>query len=332
MGKNKFLIALLILTIKISILSAENLFTFDSMLKKAKEFGKMKKVAVAGGDNLTILQACRKIKDLKVADCILVGMEEKIVKEAKKGNVDISDFQIVNRRMYEDIAVTAAELIKEGKADIYAKGSLETKYILKAILDRRRGLRKTRIISGITILEAKKHKKFLIFTDPHVRPYPTLIEKIALIDNAVEFAHSIGIEKPKVAAVTALHIVNGKMKETEEAFELSKLNDSGEIKGCIVDGPLSFDLAINQKTPKYKGMEHRKIKGDADIILFPNIHSANLSYNLMVYAIQARHATLLSGTTAPCVFTSRSADMDAKFNSIVLAIVYSEFLERQTNS
>ena len=105
------------------------------------------------------------------------------------------------------------------------------------------------------------------------------------------------------------------------------MNDIGQIRGCIVDGPLSFDLAINPRIPKYKGMDHRKIKGDADIILFPNIHSANLAYNLMIHVIKAKSATLLSGTTAPCVFTSRSGDMDSKFNSIVLAIFYSEFLQ-----
>ena len=133
---------------------------------------------------------------------------------------------------------------------------------------------------------------------------------------------------PKVAAVCALEKVNHKMRETEEALKLTKMNDIGQIRGCIVDGPLSFDLAINPKIPKYKGMENRKIKGDADIILFPNIHSANLAYNLMIHSIKAKSATLLSGTTAPCVFTSRSGDVDSKFNSFILAIFYSEFLEK----
>ena len=324
MAKNIFLLCLFL---NIIFISTDNSFTFDYMLEKVQALGKMKTVAVAGGDNLTILQACRKAKDLKIADCILIGESSKIKVEAEKGEVDISDFEIVEKTLDSEIALTAATLVREGKADIYAKGSLETKYTLKAILDNKRGLRKSRIVTGITILEAKKHKKLLIFTDAHVRPYPTIIEKISLINNAVEFAHSIGIEKPKVAAVCALEKVNPIMRETEEALRLSKMNDIGQIRGCIVDGPLSFDLAINPKIPKYKGMENRKIKGDADIILFPNIHSANLAYNLMIHAIKAKSATLLSGTKAPCVFTSRSGSMDSKFNSIVLAIFYSEFLQ-----
>ena len=320
-------ILLLTLILNIFFISTDNSFTFDYMLEKVIELRKMKKVAVAGGDNLTILQACRKAKDLKIADCVLFGVSLKIKEEAQKGNIDISDFEIVDKRIDSEIALAAATLVRSGGADIYAKGSLETKYTLKAILDNKRGLRKNQIVTGITILEAKKYNKLLIFTDAHVRPYPTIIEKISLINNAVEFAHSIGIQMPKVAAVCALEKVNHKMRETEEASKLAKMNDIGQIRGCIVDGPLSFDLAINPKIPKYKGMENRKIKGDADIILFPNIHSANLAYNLMVHAIKAKHATLLSGTTHPCIFTSRSGDSDSKFNSIILAIFYSEFLQ-----
>ena len=318
---------LLCFIFNIIFISTDNSFTFDYMFEKVKELGKMKKVAVAGGDNLTMLQACRKGKDLKIVDCILIGVTSKIKEEAQKGNIDISDFQIIEKKIDSEIALEAARLVRSKEADIYAKGSLETKYTLKAILDHKRGLRKRRIVSGITILEAKKYHKLLIFTDAHVRPYPTIIEKISLINNAVEFAHSIGIEMPKVAAVCALEKVNPKMRETEEASKLAKMNDIGQIRGCIVDGPLSFDLAINPKVPKYKGMEKRKIKGDADIILFPNIHSANLSYNLMIHSIKAKSATLLSGTTSPCVFTSRSGDLDSKFNSFILAIFYSEFLE-----
>ena len=152
---------------------------------------------------------------------------------------------------------------------------------------------------------------------------------MSIINNAVEFAHSIGIEMPKVAAVCALEKVNPIMRETEEASKLAKMNDIGQIRGCIVDGPLSFDLAINKKAPKYKNMDKRKIKGDADIILFPNIHSANIAYNFMIHAIKAKSATLLSGTTAPCIFTSRSGNMDSKFYSIILAIFYSEFLHEE---
>ena len=323
----KTLITLILLS-NIILIFSENSFTFVDLFAKIKKLGKMKTIAVAGADNPTILQACRKVKDEKIANCILVGESIKIEKTAKEANVDISDFELIEKKGDMEIAFATTELVRTKKADIYAKGSLETKYTLKAILDNEKGLRKRGInISGLTILEAKKYHKVLIFTDAHVRPYPTLIEKVSLINNAVEFANAIGIQNPKVAAVCALEKVNPKMRETEEALKLTRMNDIGQIRGCIVDGPLSFDLAINPKIPKYKGMQNRKIKGDADIILFPNVHSANISYNLMIHVAGANSATLLSGTTAPCVFTSRSDSMNSKFNSFIFAIFYSEYLQ-----
>ena len=301
-----------------------NSLSFDEIIEKAKSLGKMKKVAVAGGDNLTMLQACRKAKDMKIADCILFGISKKIKDMASSNNLDISDFEIIEEPIDSQCALSAAEYVRDGKADIYAKGSLETKHSLNAVFDSKRGLRQVHIISALSILEAKKLNKILIFTDCHVRPYPTMVEKVSSINNAVAVAKSIGIEMPKVAAVCGVEKVNPKMKETGEAHLLSKLNDDGEIKGCIVDGPLSFDLAINSKAPKYKGMEKRKIKGDADIMLFSNIHTANIAYNLMVHSIKSKSATIIAGAIAPVVFNSRDDTAEATFHSIVFSVLYSE--------
>ena len=143
-------------------------------------------------------------------------------RKAQKGNVDISDFQIIEKRIDSEIALEAARLVRSGEVDIYAKGSLETKYTLKTILDNRRGLRKSRIVSGITILEAKKYHKLLIFTDAHVRPYPTIIEKMALINNAVEFVHSIGIEIPKSCCCLCLGKSIFENERNRRSFKISQ--------------------------------------------------------------------------------------------------------------
>ena len=310
----------------IILTTSTNSLSFDGIIEKVKNLKKMKKVAVAGGDNLTMLQACRKAKDMKIADCVLFGVPTKIKEMARANNLDISDFEIIEELVDSKCAFSAAEYVRDGKADIYAKGSLETKYSLNAVFDSKRGLRKVHILSALSILEAEKLNKILIFTDCHVRPYPTIVEKISSINNAVAVANSIGIDTPKVAAVCGVEKVNPKMKETGEAHLLSKLNDDGEIKGCIVDGPLSFDLAINSKAPKYKGMEKRKIKGDADIMLFANINTANIAYNLMVHSIKAKSATIIAGAIAPVVFNSRDDTAEAKFHSIVFSVLYSEEL------
>ena len=326
MNKNFFLFCLISYLV---LTTSNNTLSFDQVIEKAKKIGKMKKIAVAGGDNLTMLQACRKAKDMKIADCILFGISKKIKDKAASNNLDISDFEIIEEPNDSQCALSAAEYVREGKADIYAKGSLETKYSLNAVFDSKRGLRHIHIISALSILEAPKINRILIFTDCHVRPYPSMVEKISSINNAVEVAKSFGIEMPKVAAVSGVEKVNPKMKETGEAHLLSKLHDDGEIKGCIVDGPLSFDLAVNSKVPKYKGMEKRKIKGDADVILFSNIHTANIAYNLMVHLIKAKSATIIAGTIAPVVFNSRDDTAEAKFHSIIFSVLYSEYLLKE---
>ena len=325
--KNNFSVFCLIFLLFSNVTT--NTLTFDSIIEKVKNLGKSKKIAVAGGDNLTMLQACRKAKDMKITDCILFGKPQKIKEMAQNNNLDISDFEIIEKQDDAQCALSAAEYVREKKADIYAKGSLETKYSLNAVFDSKRGLRHIHIISALSILEAPKINRILIFTDCHVRPYPSMVEKISSINNAVEVAKSFGIEMPKVAAVSGVEKVNPKMKETGEAHLLSKLHDDGEIKGCIVDGPLSFDLAVNSKVPKYKGMEKRKIKGDADVILFSNIHTANIAYNLMVHLIKAKSATIIAGTIAPVVFNSRDDTAEAKFHSIVFSVLYSEYLLKE---
>ena len=297
------------------------------MMEEVLNSKKMKTIAVAGGDNLTMLQCCRKAKDIGIANCILIGDTEKTKQVASENKVDISDFELIEVKQEPTIGLQASILVRQGKADIFAKGSLETSYCLQAIFDKKRGIKKSNHVSGITLFELEKYKKSLIFTDSHVMPYPTLNQKVTLINNAVEFAHSIGLTNPKVAAVTAYHQVNPKMHETIDAQRLTKMNDIGQIKNCIVDGPLSFDVAVNQVVPKYKA-GNRKIKGDADIILFPNIHSANIAYNLMIHGIHAKSATLLTGTKAPVVFTSRSGSMEAKLYSVVVAIIYSDYLQK----
>ena len=320
---------ILLLLISIFQINSENALTFAKMMEDVKKIKKLKKIAVIGGDNLTMLQCCRKAKDMGLADSILIGDAEKTKLLAKEANIDISDFQLIDLNKPQIIALTATLLVRDGKADILAKGSLDTAYCLKAIFDRKYGLKRSEHVSGISLFEIPNYNKFLIFTDPHVIPYPTLNQKITLINNAVEFANSIGIKNPKVAVVTANYKVNPKMRETVDADRLKKMNEIGQIKNCIVDGPLSFELAANPVIPKYK-IENRKIKGDADIVLFPEINSANIAYNLMIHGIQGKSGTLLSGTSAPVIFNSRSESAQEKLNSLVLSMFYSEHLQKKT--
>ena len=319
-------IFLIISNIFVSICEDEKDYvTFENMFEHIKALGKKKIIAVAGADNLTSLQTCRKCKDLGIADFILIGRIEKIKEIANKNNVDISDFLIVDKRTDLEIASHAAKLVKMHQADIFYKGGLNPIVTLKAIFEDEL-FRKNKLVTGISIMDIPKHKKLLILTDAHVKAYPTLNQKIELIKNAVEVANSLGIKKPKVAVVAGIGNISRSMRETEDASRLTKLNDIGQIKGCEVEGPVAFDIAVDPYSKIFNYVPTRKIKGDADIILFHNFHHANIAYNLLLHIIKARSATLLGGTRYPVVFASRSGSEEYKFNSIICAIYFHEYI------
>ena len=311
----------------------EKISNFEKIIEKLQKQNKIAKMVVAGADSESILECCRKIKDLKIADSILVGDKQSIIEISSKINVNISDFDIVDIKDENEIARYSCKLIHEGKANIYAKGSIETKPMLKAILDKEIGIKNDNNISLTSIFEMNQNGKtrLILISDPGIRPYPTLEEKISIINHSVEVAHVIGIENPKVAVLAAIEVVNPKMKETVEADKLSKMNDNGEIKGCIVDGPISLDLAVDPEACIMKKFNKRKIQGDADILIFHDIHSANYAYKIFTHLLKWKAGSILVGTKAPCILTSRSDSYDVKFNSIILSGLYYDYLSNKKN-
>ena len=160
--------------------------------------------------------------------------------------------------------------------------------------------------------------------------YPTLEEKVKIIENALEIANACGVENPKVAPLAAVEVVNPKMPATVDAAELTKMNAEGKIKGCIIDGPLSLDMAISKEACSHKKGLDRKITGDANILLFPDIHTGNVAYKMLVHTSHFVNGAILSGTSAPCILTSRSDSVATRVNSIVLASVLAEKLKKKT--
>ena len=300
---------------------------FDEILKKVNEFP-TKKLSVAAANDDAVLEAVAMAHERKIADSILVGDEEEIKKICKGMNIDPSIFEIINIPDPIEAAHEAVKLVHDGKADMYMKGLISTKDFLKSILDKEVGLRTDKLLSHVCVFEIKGVEKLLFLTDVAFLPYPTLEEKVKIIDNTVEVCNACGIEMPKVAPVAAVEVVNPKMPATVEAAELTKMNDEGKIKNCIVDGPLSVDLAIYPEAARHKHAEDRKIVGDADIILFPDIHAGNIAYKFIVHTTEFKNGCILTGTKAPAILTSRSDSAETKVNSIALAAVVSAHLNR----
>ena len=289
--------------------------------------GSKKKVSVAVAQDAPVLEAVKAAKERGIADAILVGDADKIGVIAAELNMNLSDYEVIDVKDIQEAAHTAVALVHDGKADMYMKGLIDTKRFLKSVLDKEVGLRTGKPLSHVAVFEIPGVDHLLFLSDVAFIPYPTLEDKKAIIEHTVAVAHACGIECPKVAPLAAVEVVNPKMPVTVEAAELTRMNEEGEITGCIVDGPLSFDLAIDPEAAKHKGAEGRKIVGDADIVIFPDIHAGNLMYKALVHLTPCKNGCILTGTQAPVILTSRSDTFETKVNSIALAAVVAQNLK-----
>ena len=289
-----------------------------------------KKVAVAVAQDQAVLEAIKAAKERDIADAILVGDEDEIRKIGGELGMNMDDYTIIDEKDVTEASLKAVKLVHDGKADMYMKGLLPTATFLRSVLNKEVGLRTGKPLSHVAVFEIPGFDRLLFLTDVAFMPYPTLEDKKCIIDYTVEVARACGVNMPKVAPLAALETVNEKMPCTVEAAELTRLNEEGEIKDCIVDGPLSFDIALYKEAAEEKGATGRKVAGDADVLLFPDIHAGNLTYKAIVHMVPGvKNGCILTGTKAPVVLTSRSDSFETKVNSIALAAIVAEELSKK---
>lgn len=300
--------------------------SFDDLISKVSECS-VKKVSVAVAQDSAVLEAVAAAKERGIAEAILVGDADKIKAVAEEINMDLTGYEIIDEKDDYTAALKAVELVHNGKADMYMKGLIDTKSFLKSVLDKEVGLRTGKTLSHVCVFEIKGIDHLLFLTDVAFMTYPTLEDKVHIIENTVDVCHACGIPNPKVAPLAAVEVVNPKMQVTVDAAELTKMCEEGKITGCVVDGPLSLDLAIDPAAAKHKGAEGRKIVGDADILLFPDIHAGNLVYKALVHTAQVKNGNILTGTKAPVILTSRSDDFETKVNSLAIGAVMAESMK-----
>lgn len=299
--------------------------TFDDLLKRLDNCD-MKTVAVSNAQDDEVLKAVRAAKDKNIAKAILVGDKAKMEEIAKESNIDISDFEIIDEPDMQKAALAAVKLVHDKKADTLLKGLVDTKTFLKSVLDKEVGLRTGKQMSHVCVFEVPNVDHLLFLTDVAFNIYPTLEDKVKIIENTVEVTKACGIENAKVAPVCAVEVVNPKMQPTVDADELTKMNERGEIKDCLVYGPLSMDLAISEEAGKHKGISN-PVVGHADIVLFPNIDAGNIVYKTLVHCADVKNGNVLVGAAAPVILTSRSDSFEVKLHSIALASVIADSLK-----
>ena len=331
MSINVCLLSLLIIFVTSDLDQSDTTWSkhFHKIIENVKQLP-TKKMAVAAAEDEYVLEAVKVAKEQGLADSILVGDEKKIRQLAKTLNMDLTGYEIINEVEPPKAALKAVKLVHDGKADMYMKGLISTKDFLRSVLDKEVGLRTGRVLTHVGVFEVKGIDQLLFLTDQAFIMYPTLEEKVKIIENAIDIANACGIQNPKVAPLAAVEVVNPKMPETVDAAELTKMNHEGKIKGCIIDGPLSLDMAISKEACSHKKGLNRKITGDADILLFPDIHTGNVAYKMLVHTSLFLNGAILSGTSAPVILTSRSDSVATKVNSIALASVLADHLKKKT--
>lgn len=304
--------------------------SFDDILTMVKSCS-MKKVAVAVAQDENVLEAVKVAKERGIADSILVGDIDEIKVIADKIGMNLADFEVRDVKGITAAALEAVKLVHDGKADMYMKGLIDTKGFLKSVLDKDVGLRTGRPLSHVCVFDVEGIDHLLFLTDVAFIPYPTLEDKVNIINNTIEICEACGVPNPKIAPLAAVEVVNPKMPCTVEAAELTRMNEGGEITGCIIDGPLSMDLATEPEAAKHKGATGRKIVGDADVLLFPDIHSGNITYKAMVHYANVINGNMITGTKAPVILTSRSDSVEVKVNSLALGAVVAEKMKNKEN-
>jgi len=300
---------------------------FEGLLSKVNDC-EIKKLAVAVAQDKPVLEAVKLAKERGIANAILVGDEDQIRSIGAEIGMNMDDYRIIDEKDVVEASLKAVKLVHDGEADMYMKGILPTGTFLKSVLNKEVGLRTGKPLSHVCVFEIPALDKLLFLTDVAFMPYPTLDDKKCMIDYTVDVARACGVDDPKVAVLAAVETVNEKMPCTVEAAELSKMNDNGEITGCVVDGPLSLDIALYKEAAEEKGALDRKVAGDADILVFPDIHAGNLVYKTMVHMVDCKNGNILTGTKAPVILTSRSDSVEVKINSIALAAVVAEQMKK----
>jgi phosphate butyryltransferase len=292
-----------------------SLETFVELAKKKPG----KKIAVAAAEDETTLKALKMIVAQRLAEPVLVGDREKILKIADEIAFDIQGYEIVDEKNPFKACQKAVMLIREGKADILTRGAIATPEYLRPILHRDNGLKKAKLVSQAAFLEMPTYHKVFAFTDSGINISPDVNEKAQMIQQAVDVFHTIGIANPKVACISATEGVKTSMQSTIDAAILTQMNRRGSIKGCIVDGPLSIDLSFSKESVKHKKLD-TPVGGDVDLILLPDINTANTFYKTCTFLGGAKGASFIIGTIVPVDFPSRSDSVDTKFYAMACVI------------
>jgi phosphate acetyltransferase len=268
----------------------------------------------------TALMGAVEASNMGLIQPILVGPVAKIEATAKKATIDLGKLRVVDTPHSAASAARAVQLVREGEAELLMEGSLHTDELMSAIVSPEGGLRTGRRISHVYLMDVPTYHKVLIVTDGALNIAPTLEDKVDICQNAIDLVISLGLKKPKVAILAAVETVTSKMPATVDAAALCKMAERGQITGGILDGPLAFDSAINQKAAEANGIRS-EVAGDPDILLAPDLEAGNILAKQLTFLANADSAGLVLGARVPVVLTSRADSIRSRTGSCAVAML-----------
>lgn len=269
----------------------------------------------------TSLRGAVEAAEARIITPLLVGPQARIRSVAKEFNLDIDNMLLIDTPYSQVSAAKAVEIVRKAEADALMKGSLHTDELMEAVVNKDRGIRTARRISHVFIMDVPTYPKPLFITDAAINISPTLEDKVDIVQNAIDLAHALRIECPKVAILSAVETINSKIPSTIHAAALCKMADRGQITGGMLEGPLALDNAINRGAATIKHI-NSPVAGDADILLVPDLESGNMLAKELSFLANADAAGIVLGARVPIILTSRADNVRTRMGSCAVAALY----------
>jgi phosphate butyryltransferase len=289
----------------------------DDLIERARS-GRIRRLVVAAAGDRPVLEAVKAATMAGIVEPVLIGDKAKIEEICRAIDFDLGGIEIEDEADGFLASMKGVGMIRGGRAEIMMKGHVSTGPMLKAILDKEQGLRQGGLLSHFALFESPYYHKLIGITDAAMNISPTFEEKVDILKNGAEAFHKLGVPTPKIAVLGAVETVNPKMEATVHAAMLTMMNRRGQIRNCVVDGPLALDNAVSKDSAIHKGIDS-EVAGDADLLVAPDINSGNILYKSLGFIGGGISAAVLMGASVPVVLTSRSDSDRSKLLSIALA-------------
>ena len=288
----------------------------DDLVEAAIALGPAR-IAVAAGHDPDVIESLQLAREMGLADAVLVGDRKKIEPTAAAAGLRLGPGQLIHQPDESAAALQAIGLVREGAADLLMKGKINTSVLIRAVLNREKGLRTGRQLSQVIVFQVPGIDRLMIMTDAAINLAPELAQKAEICRNAIHVAHALGIEEPNVALLCALEFVNPAMPATVDAAALTMMNRRGQLKGAYLEGPIALDVPMSRFAADRKGIETPLVE-NTDIFIAPDIEAANILYRAILYMAGGESGGIVVGAKVPLILLSRAETPETKIRSIAI--------------